>query len=265
MLTLRCSQACHMGKAISLLFLISSVAVVAAPAQTLTVLYSFTGGVDGGYPAEGLVRDSTGNLYGTTQSGGTGSCTQDGLNGCGTVFKVADQGAETVLYSFQGGSDGASPWGALTADKNGNLFGTATDGGLGFGVVFKLETSGVETVLHRFAGGVDGGTPYGGLSIDSEGNLYGTSDAGGDLSCGYEGSGCGTVFKLSANRGTVLHRFAGAPLDGNYPAYGNVLISDNGVVYGVTAQGGLTDQGSLYKVDRNGKEAPCTSSAKQKV
>jgi uncharacterized repeat protein (TIGR03803 family) len=101
-----------------------------------TVLHSFTGGTDGSYPAAGLLRYSTGDLYGTTTGGG---------NGYGTVFKVTKTGVETVLYSFNGGADGNEPDAGVVFDKQGNLFGTTVNGGIanshcpdGCGVVFKI-------------------------------------------------------------------------------------------------------------------------------
>jgi len=123
-----------------------------AQAATYKELYEFKGGSDGGYPSAGLVRDSAGNLYGTTASGRGSGC--NGL-GCGTVFKLALDGSETVLYSFTGGSDGANPNAGLIRDASGNLYGTATYGGAGCGsygcgVVFKLARSGTESVLNAF-------------------------------------------------------------------------------------------------------------------
>jgi len=105
-----------------------------------TVLYRFTGGADGVYPAAGVIADAAGNLYGTTQYGGSVNCFGDG---CGTVFKLDKTGKETVLYSFTGGTDGASPVAGLVRDSAGNLYGTATFGGDplcsgGCGVVFKI-------------------------------------------------------------------------------------------------------------------------------
>jgi uncharacterized repeat protein (TIGR03803 family) len=105
-----------------------------------TVLYSFLGGADGVYPAAGVIADAAGNLYGTTQYGGGLNCFGDG---CGTVFKLEKTGKETVLYSFTGGADGASPVAGLVRDSAGNLYGTAYFGGDplcsgGCGVVFKI-------------------------------------------------------------------------------------------------------------------------------
>lgn len=116
------------------------------PAGTVTVLHSFGGGADGAFPTAGLNLDKAGNLYGATQSGGTFSV--------GTVFKVDPSGAETVLYNFTGGTDGANPSSAVTRDPAGNLYGTTYFGGeVRVGVVFKLDPAGTETVLHSFMGG----------------------------------------------------------------------------------------------------------------
>ena len=111
-----------------------------SPTGIQTVLYSFAGGADGAFPLAGLIRDVGGNLYGTTQSGGTSSgCAPFG---CGVVFKLSPTGTETVLHSFTG-RDGAFPSAGLIQDTVGNLYGTTEIGGAyGFGVVFKLSPTG---------------------------------------------------------------------------------------------------------------------------
>jgi uncharacterized repeat protein (TIGR03803 family) len=123
-----------------------------AQAQTLTVLHSFTGGADGNQPM-GLVRDSAGNLYGTTLYGGVGFCSLSA--GCGTVFKLDAAGNHTVLHAFTGGVDGSLPWATLTRDSAGNLYGATLNGGahncdllVGCGTVFKLDAAGNKTVLY---------------------------------------------------------------------------------------------------------------------
>jgi uncharacterized repeat protein (TIGR03803 family) len=145
-----------------------------------TVLYSFTGGADGRNPYGGVIRDSAGNLYGTTVEGGTANS--------GVVYKLDTTGHETVLYSFTGGPDGGGPSGVIR-DSAGNLYGTASGGTAGQGVVYELDTAGQETVLHSFTGGADGYYPNGGVIRDSAGNLYGTTSNGGQ-------TGGGVVFKL---------------------------------------------------------------------
>jgi uncharacterized repeat protein (TIGR03803 family) len=220
-----------------------------------TVLYTFTGGDDGDYP-DSLIRDATGNLYGTTFLGGGTGCN---VSGCGTVFKMTKAGKETVLYRFTGGDDGAYP-GGLIRDAKGNLYGTAAGGGdmsdcdgSGCGVVFRLSQTGKETVLYRFTGGADGAYP-GGLIRDAKGNLYGTA-GGGDMS---DCTGCGVVFKLAPNgKETVLHSFTGPP-DGRIPE--GLLRDSTGNLYGTTAEGGDSNCiegggcGTIFKVDPTGKE-----------
>jgi uncharacterized repeat protein (TIGR03803 family) len=168
-----------------------------------TVLYAFTGGDDGGGPAAGLTLDAQGNLYGTTEYGGSANS--------GTVFKLDTTGKETVLHSFTGAGDGAAPVASLVLDAQGNLYGTTSFGGdlacayygqPGCGTVFKVSVTGKETVLHRFTGtGGDGGNPFAGLVFDTQGNLYGTTAYGG-LSGGAVAAG--TVFKLTLSETATL-------------------------------------------------------------
>ena len=142
-----------------------------------TVLHSFTGGQDGGYPEAGLILDSAGNLYGTASSGGQ--------RYAGVVFKIDSTGKETVLYNFTGGSDGGFPQTGVVRDSAGNLFGTANGGtGQNLGVVYKVDPTGNETVLHNFTGGADGSLPFAGLTRDAAGTLFGTTYEGGMRSTG---------------------------------------------------------------------------------
>jgi uncharacterized repeat protein (TIGR03803 family) len=210
-----------------------------------TVLYSFTGGSDGANPYAGLMRDSAGNLYGTTAVGGSASA--------GVVFKLDTAGNETVLYSFTGGSDGGYPLAGLIRDSAGNLYGTTVAGGLaGGGVVYKLDPTGHETVLYSFTGGADGGNPNAGVIFDSAGNLYGTTAGGGDLSPCY-GVGCGVVFKLNpSGLETVLYTFTGGA-DGSRPSAG-VIFDSAGNLYGTTAGGGTAGVGAVFKLDVIGHE-----------
>jgi len=164
----------------------------AAPASTYSVVYSFTGGAGGANPNTPLIRDSAGNIYGTTVNGGNTACE----GGCGIIFKVAPRGKLTVLYNFTGGADGANPYTGLFQDSAGNFYGaTAFGGAKGYGVVFELDTTGTETPLYTFQGGADGASPYSALVQDSGGNLYGTAAFGGAVASGFP-SGCGVVFKI---------------------------------------------------------------------
>ena len=232
-----------------------------AQGQTYTVLHTFHG-PDGANSGAKLVRDSSGNLYGTTVAGGdVNGC---GGIGCGTVFKVDNRGKLTPLYIFKGGADGAAPIGPVVRDATGNLYGTAYFGGdlskcvdltLGCGVVFKIDARGHETVLHKFSGNsTDGAAPSGGLIQDAAGNFYGTTIAGGDPSCNVFPAGCGTVFELDKHgHFRVLHAFAPGVQDGQRPWVG--LVRDSaGNLYGTTTEGGVSDRGTVFKVDKRGKE-----------
>jgi uncharacterized repeat protein (TIGR03803 family) len=173
-------------------------------AGNLTTLHMFSGGTDGAQPQGGVIRDASGNLYGTTDWGGSDGCSQ---NGCGTVFKVDASGKEKVLYSFTGPPDGEYPLGNLVRDVAGNLYGTTFVGGetkcdpnnVGCGIVFKLDTTGKETVLHTFTSAPDGAYPFRLLLLDTKGDLYGTTYVGGDVRCSlhHVWKGCGTVFRLT--------------------------------------------------------------------
>jgi uncharacterized repeat protein (TIGR03803 family) len=123
----------------------------AARAGGESELYAFTG-TSGNQPQGPLIADTAGNLYGTTNLGGA-----SGYEASGTVFRLAPNGTQTVLYSFSGGKDGGGPAGGVIADKKGNLYGTTSGGGpAGKGVVFKLTPSGKERVLYAFTDGSDG-------------------------------------------------------------------------------------------------------------
>jgi uncharacterized repeat protein (TIGR03803 family) len=213
------------------------------PSGTETVLYSFcaqSSCTDGSHPRAGLVRDTAGNLYGTTYDGGA--------NGAGTVFEVTPSGTETVLYSFcaqSGCTDGSHPRADLVRDTKGNLYGTTYDGGTnGKGTVFKVSPSGTETVLHSFcaqSGCRDGSHPQAGLILDTKGNLYGTTYGGG-------AKRKGTVFEISpTGTETVLHSFAANGIDGYYPVAG-LILDANGNLYGTTLSGGANGGGTVFQV-----------------
>jgi uncharacterized repeat protein (TIGR03803 family) len=228
-----------------------------SPTGKETVLHNFTGGADGGSPVGGVIRDASGNLYGTTGFGGDLNCPYGNGPGCGTVFKLDPTGKETVLYSFKGRTDGSLPHAGVIQDAKGNLYGTTSGnfGKDGFGTVFKVSQAGKESVLYRFAAGTDGREPLAGLIRDAQGNLYGTTAAGGTSGCDV---GCGTVFKLSpTGKETVLYRFTGGT-DGSSPDAG-VIQDAQGNLYGTTADGGGSSScevgcGTVFKLDPTGKE-----------
>ncbi len=216
---------------------------------TETELYDFpSNGINGQNPLAGLTLDAAGNLYGTTVNGGA--------SGRGTVFELMPNGNETVLYSFcnQGGThctDGANPYGGLTFDAAGNLYGTTANGGAsgctnGCGTVFELSPNSMggwtETVLHSFADGADGANPEAGLTL-AAGNLYGTTVNGGT-------NNRGTVFELSPNgmggwTETVLYSFLA--MDGAN-SYANVIFDTAGNLYGTTANGGANSGGTFFEL-----------------
>jgi hypothetical protein len=220
----------------------------ASPASKEKVIYSFTGGADGGAPLSDLTIDSAGNLYGTASQGGTG--TACGSGGCGTVFELKrsqDGWKEQVLYSFTGSDDGIRPEAGLVFDNAGNLYGTTLGGGTGYGgVVFKLTPNShggwTESIIYAFtSSGSAGTTPQADLVFDARGNLYGTTSQGasGGRSC--NDVGCGAVFELTPQSdGTwteaTLHVFTGVP-DGATPISG-VVLDSAGSVYGATWMGG---------------------------
>jgi len=216
---------------------------------TETVLYNFCSVsrcADGAYPDAALVRNTAGNLYGTTYGGG--------YSADGTVFKLSKTGTETVLYSFDGGLDGCYPNGGLLRDKAGNLYGTTSEcGAYAYGTVFKLSKTGKKTVLHRFHGGSDGAYPAStSLVMDADGNLYGVTEYGGGIGC--DGYGCGTVYRLSQSRNlTVLHSFTGGATDGCGP-YGTPAMDTKGNLYGTASGCGSSNDGIVWQVSKKGTE-----------
>jgi len=213
-----------------------------APDGTETVLYSFTGGADGAFPEAAVIRDNAGNLYGTT--------TQGGSDNIGVVFKVDPSGTETVLHSFTGGTDGVIPVGGLLRDAAGNLYGTTSQGGSSNdGILFKINPSGKETILHTFSGGTnDGKYPtYTSLLMDAEGNLYGVTEEGGSADGGI-------LYKLSkTGKLTILHSFTGGTTDG-CNVLGAPFRDAAGNFYGTTSSCGTHTLGTVWKVNKYGKE-----------
>jgi uncharacterized repeat protein (TIGR03803 family) len=225
-----------------------------------TQLYAFPNRSDGDGPLGGLIADDAGNFYGTTEIGGVGAYRdvfepQRKPTGAGTVFKLAPDGTETVLYSFTGGSDGAFPFAGLASDKAGNLYGTASMGGEKLcyggqtcGTVFKLAPDGNLTVLHSFTGGSDGWTPYSGVIVDKKGNAYGTTFEGGSKN----GAGGGTVFEITPDgKEKILHAFSGGS-DGTQPH--SSLLLKKGILYGTTDGGGAYEYGTVFSLARDGTE-----------
>ena len=206
------------------------------------VVYSFGAARDGADPRASLINVG-GTLYGTTSGGGSYTqCDVDGFEGCGTVFSLAPDGTEKVLYSFSAEPDGANPVASLI-EVNGTLYGTTFIGGSGNGTVFSIRTSGEEHVLYSFPGGAGGYWPSGAL-IRVKGRLYGTTQRGGARR--------GTVFSITTS-GTekVVHRFTNFR-QGAAPV--GALVGVGGMLYGTTADQGVHHAGTVFRMTPSGRE-----------
>src|SRR5580658_1175781 len=251
------------------------------PAGNETVLNALTGGTTGNSPRSGLVRDTAGNLYGTTYYGGAANA--------GVLYKVDAAGGESVVYSFTGINGVANPSGSLardaagnfygatfnqtnnvlfkvdaagqvsvlptygyqaasvSCDAAGNVYGTETPNveGYNYGLVFKWNSSGYK-VLYNFTDGADGAYPVGGVVPDAAGNLYGTAVQGG-------GGEQGVVYKLSpTGQYTLLYTFAGGA-DGGQPLSA-VTPDAAGNLFGTVSSGGASGYGGVFKLDPSGNE-----------
>ena len=237
--------------------------------KTIHVFSQRTG--DGGNPAGSVVFDQAGNLYGTTSNGGVG---------CGIVYELSPPTTggtwkETILHKFQGNKDGCNSSGVVILDEAGDLFGATASGGGGLnntfcnngcGTVFELTKLAngkfTEKVIHRFTGeNADGRNPLGGLVFDKSGNLWGTTQVGGhseSSACSGASRLCGTVFELTPNaNGTwtesTLFSFTGSTT-GTNPVT-NLVIDQEGSLYGTTVNGGPSLEGLVFKLtpEGNGK------------
>jgi len=246
------------GLCLAAVIIVTIATTQAAPAQTYTVIHDFTGGGDGGDPYNGLTIDAAGEFYGTAAVGGS--------YGHGVVFKLARGGpnwAFTTVYSFAGGSDGASPQGRIAIASNGALYGTTDGGGgqgcstYGCGTVFRLippitipktaRTTWTEVPIHIFNGN-DGSHPQGDLTFDDSGNIYGTTIGGGDFNWG-------TVYELSRSGQVWTHNIlfsARNDADGAEP-HGGVIFDKSGNLYGV-CQFSSVGLGTAFQLSPSGSE-----------
>ncbi len=241
-----------MNRNLSKLLLAGACALaLSAPASAgkFTRLHVFRdNGKDGVNPTTALAPDGEGNFYGITGSGGR--------KGLGTVFRIAADGTEAVVYFFRGGSDGAHPSAGVTFGPDGALYGTTSSGGgdgcnhVGCGTVYRLTIDGQESVLHAFVDGADGANPRGRVVFDGKGNLYGTTANGGDPNGDND---YGTVFKISAKGSeSILYAFKGGS-NAFLPA-GTMVFDNAGNLFG-TAAGGASKQGSIFKLTPDGVES----------
>jgi len=277
------------------LILALAVPALAGFAQTpsLTTLYSFAGGLSGEYPSAGVIFGTganSSNLFGTTPYGGNSAC----AGGCGTVYQLTPgtTWSETAIYTFQGGTDGAYPSGALTAGANGVLYGvTAGGGSMGNGTVFQLtppaQAGGAwtETVLYSFQGIATGGVSVSGTTVSSAAGtpfVTGSTWAGSTLyikGCTPGGctNGAYTIASVESSSSLTLTTSAGtqtgvrywvnaAPAgpwagwpDGNGPQ-GTLTLLPNGKLYGATFGGGTSSAGAVFQLTPPKKSGPWSES-----
>jgi uncharacterized repeat protein (TIGR03803 family) len=220
------------------------------PDGQVTTLHNFcpqTGCPDGAYPYGSFLLGIDGNIYGAAWFGGTA--------GYGTLFKMTPSGQFTTLHTFclqTGCPDGEYPWGYLSQDDQGNIYGTASAGGSpgSEGTVFRLAPTGQMQVLHTFCDHgacPDGRIPNGTLILQPGGVIYGTTQSGG-------AHNEGTVFSLTAQGGlTTLYNFCSQSgcADGAVP--NSLVLSTDGNFYGVASQGGARNRGTFFKMSPAGQ------------
>jgi uncharacterized repeat protein (TIGR03803 family) len=239
---------CHQGDQLGcgIVFELSS----SGGGWTETVLYNFTDGNDGGFPATGLTFDSAGRLYGTTSSGGPG------LYHNGTVFELSPRSngrwIEKVLHGFNGTTDGGDPMAGVIFDSHGNLFGTARGAGArGCGTVFELTSVKAHwhfQVIYALQGQRDGCYAESAVAFDPAGNLWTNSNGSSDMLGAF-----GAVFELAPYKGGGLWKFKWSHvfridgLGGSAP-FGGLIVDNVGNVYGVTLFGGTANDGVVYEI-----------------
>ena len=230
------------------------------PDGTETILHSFGDGSvvnDGSSPqSAGLVQGADGNFYGVTTSGGS--------KGLGVVYKITPLGAVTILHNFGDGSvpnDGASPRANLIQGQSPdtNFYGTTPSGGTnGVGTIFKMTPAGAVTILHSFQNGTvldgsgnpvtDGANPLAPLLEKFGVNFYGTTQNGG-------ANGSGTVFQMTPSGAvTILHSFGGTALNDGANPVAPVILGYDGNFYGMTYQGGGSNEGTVFELSATGTE-----------
>jgi uncharacterized repeat protein (TIGR03803 family) len=204
-------------------------------AWTESVLYSFSGRPDGAHPASGVTFDSAGNLYGTTQQGGT--------ENYGTIYQLTPSGSgwtETVLFSFNDSGSGETPVAGVVLDQSGNLYGTARTGGGTLGTVYQLQPSNGNWLFNLLYSFSVPGDPQDTPTLDRSGNLFGT--AGGNPPYF-----AGSVFKLTPGSSgwtyTDVYDFVDDFNSDGYSPSGSVVLDQSGNLYGTTFYGGHYPEG----------------------
>ena len=210
--------------------------------NTCTTLHSFTGS-DGSTPYGSLTLSSDGTkLYGMSSGGGD--------SGDGVVFSInlSNSNQYSIIHTFTNtGDDGALPWGSLTLSSDGTkLYGMTSGGGdNGNGAVFSIDLSNNNyTTLHSFTG-TDGSNPYGSLTLSGDGTkLYGMTYSG-------SASNDGAVFSINLSNNnlfTTIHSFTGIGTDGSQPWDRLTLSGDGSILYGMTFQGGSSNDGVIFSI-----------------
>ena len=243
-----------MNKVMARIAVISIAALITLPgataaAQSFTSLYTFQGVPHSTGPAQELMLDTAGNLYGTTFGLLDGGRPRQ----YGTVFRLSPGGSVVTLKRFSGPNGSNPEVGHLIRDSEGNLYGVTDFGGLladgmeGSGTIYKIDKHWQQTVLYTFTDGEDGASPRGTIVRDEYGNLYGTT-------LGNALTNFGTVYKLNTKGELkVLHTFRRGKGDGDSPA-GGLVADAEGNLYGTTWYGGTASAGTVFKIGRWGKE-----------
>jgi uncharacterized repeat protein (TIGR03803 family) len=218
-----------------------------APGTSESVLYALgadNNPYDGQEPLDPLIMDSEGNLYGTTNLGGS--------TNAGTIFTINPSGMETMSFAFcsQGGQDcGGEPgYGALLMTPNGALVGTTRAGGYyADGVIYSFA-GGHYTTLAAFCNAShpcrSGGGAECALIEDSSGNLYGVAPLGGK-----SGPEPGAVFEFSGLKLKPIYTFCARAncTDGQHP-YSKLIMNSRGHLFGTTIDGGAYNAGTIFEL-----------------
>lgn len=205
------------------------------PEGSMTVLHSFNGADDGGWPRGSLCLAADGNFYGMTSADKFGRHN-------GTIFRITPAGEFTALKSLQN-EDGAFPFGSLAAHPDGFLYGMTSRGGEFYsGTIFRISTGGDFRVLRHLNAYADGGTPLGKLTVGPDGFLYGTTSSGGNYT--------GTLFRMSTEGELTVLKHLLAESDGCVT--NSLLLAGDGNFYGMASEGGIQSGGTIFRLSPEG-------------